>query len=336
MMRLPALTRGARGLPLILSFSRKGRRNPRITASRVERAASPLPIRIRLRMRKHRVASSPRRACRERGRGEGVAGRNIGMMKLSSIFVAVFISALALSGCGEQKSAETPPVRPVLYAEVNPQTSVILGPFAGSVEPRYKTQLGFRTFGRLIARGAEVGEVVKQGTRLAALDPALQAAAAAQRARPSWQAPRLSSPTRTGAEGPAARFARPGGYAHGDGRTGSEEPRGRGRPRGASPGHADEGQGAAFLYRDRCRYRRRDHRLGCGDRAGGCAGQNRCHHRPAGCERSGLRSSRATHRHALARVRRSRSPCSSIRRSRRKAGCASWRPRPIRRPGTGA
>jgi RND family efflux transporter MFP subunit len=65
----------------------------------------------------------------------------------------------------------------VLYTVVNPQTTLTMGPFAGSVEPRYKTQLGFRIFGRLIARDAEVGGLVKRGARLAALDPALQAAA---------------------------------------------------------------------------------------------------------------------------------------------------------------
>ncbi len=116
------------------------------------------------------------------GWGEGVFGGKSGSarirtIKLSSAFVPFMLCAAALSGCGEQKSAEAPAVRPVLYAEVNPQTSLTMGPFAGSVEPRYKTQLGFRTFGRLIARGAEVGELVKQGERLAALDPALQAAA---------------------------------------------------------------------------------------------------------------------------------------------------------------
>ncbi len=68
-------------------------------------------------------------------------------------------------------------MRPVLYVVADPQTSIAVGPFAGNVEPRYKTQLGFRTFGRIVTRGAEVGEVVKQGTRLAALDPELQAAA---------------------------------------------------------------------------------------------------------------------------------------------------------------
>ena len=85
--------------------------------------------------------------------------------------------AAALSGCGEQSTADVPPVRPVLYTVVNPQTTLTMGPFAGSVEPRYKTQLGFRIFGRLVARDAEVGELVKQGARLAALDPALQVSA---------------------------------------------------------------------------------------------------------------------------------------------------------------
>jgi RND family efflux transporter MFP subunit len=93
------------------------------------------------------------------------------------VLVAAAGAAAALSGCGEQKSEDTPPVRPVLFTEVNPQTSVVLGPFAGTIEPRYKTQLGFRTFGRIVKRGAEVGEVVKTGRLLAALDPALQAAA---------------------------------------------------------------------------------------------------------------------------------------------------------------
>ncbi len=45
-------TRIARGLPLILSFSRKGRRDPRIILRAWDRAPSPLPL-------------------RERGRGEG-------------------------------------------------------------------------------------------------------------------------------------------------------------------------------------------------------------------------------------------------------------------------
>jgi len=86
------------------------------------------------------------------------------------------LSAL-FSGCGGEKSEEAPPVRPVLYIEVNPQASLIMGPFAGSVEARHKTQLGFRVSGRLIARNAEVGESVRKGALLAALDPSLQAAA---------------------------------------------------------------------------------------------------------------------------------------------------------------
>ena len=54
------------------------------------------------------------------------------------------------------------------------QTSETLGPFAGSVSPRYSTAVGFRIFGRLIARDVETGESVMAGDRLAALDPAVQ------------------------------------------------------------------------------------------------------------------------------------------------------------------
>jgi membrane fusion protein, multidrug efflux system len=180
MMRLLITARAACGLPFILSFSRKERRHPGNTLFPVERGTSPLPLCIRGRMQSLGVASSPRRACWERGRGEGAflsAGRKVGAIKLSRVLVPVLLCAAALSGCGDPKPAEPPPVRPVLYAVADPLSSLIVGPFAGSVEPRYKTQLGFRTFGRLIARGAEMGEVVKQGTRLAVLDPALQAAA---------------------------------------------------------------------------------------------------------------------------------------------------------------
>ena len=90
--------------------------------------------------------------------------------------VAAALLAVPLTGCGEQNKEVPPPPRPVLYAEAVPQTALTIGPFAGSVEPRFRTQLGFRTFGRLVARDANVGDLVSQGTRLAALDAALQVA----------------------------------------------------------------------------------------------------------------------------------------------------------------
>jgi RND family efflux transporter MFP subunit len=43
--------------------------------------------------------------------------------------------------------------------------------FAGTVDARYESILGFRVLGRMIARDVNVGDNVKQGARLAALDP---------------------------------------------------------------------------------------------------------------------------------------------------------------------
>jgi membrane fusion protein, multidrug efflux system len=111
------------------------------------------------------------------GEGQGEGRFPLCRAQSRALLVPLLLCAAMLTGCDGRKEAETPPVRPVLYMVADPQTSLTVGPFAGSVEPRYKTQLGFRTFGRIVSRGAEVGELVKQGTRLAALDPELQAAA---------------------------------------------------------------------------------------------------------------------------------------------------------------
>ncbi|MBV8820003.1 MAG: efflux RND transporter periplasmic adaptor subunit, partial [Acidobacteriaceae bacterium] len=43
--------------------------------------------------------------------------------------------------------------------------------FAGTVDARYESILGFQVLGRIIARDVNVGDNVKQGARLAALDP---------------------------------------------------------------------------------------------------------------------------------------------------------------------
>ena len=65
-------------------------------------------------------------------------------------------------------------MRPVLSVVAREQTSETIGPFAGSIEPRYTVALGFQVFGRLVARDVNVGDVVSKGARLAALDPAVQ------------------------------------------------------------------------------------------------------------------------------------------------------------------
>jgi RND family efflux transporter MFP subunit len=85
----------------------------------------------------------------------------------------ILLALLSLGACKPEQEA-TPPVRPVLSTVAVVQTTDTLGPFVGSIQPRYKTDLGFRVFGRMVARFVEVGAVVKKGEEIAALDPATQ------------------------------------------------------------------------------------------------------------------------------------------------------------------
>jgi RND family efflux transporter MFP subunit len=82
---------------------------------------------------------------------------------------------LSLAGCKDE-AKQAPPVRPVLSVVIAPDTAQLLG-FTGTVEPRYSAGLGFRVLGRMISRDVDVGDEVKTGTQLAAIDPvALQLA----------------------------------------------------------------------------------------------------------------------------------------------------------------
>ncbi|QDD90731.1 efflux RND transporter periplasmic adaptor subunit [Pseudomonas oryzihabitans] len=76
---------------------------------------------------------------------------------------------LALSGCSDDE-APPPPVRPVATLTLKapaPQREV----FAGSIQARYESVLGFRVGGRMTRRPLDVGAAVRRGQLLAALDP---------------------------------------------------------------------------------------------------------------------------------------------------------------------
>lgn len=92
------------------------------------------------------------------------------MMRAAAAFVVLVATGLGLGGC--EKEAQEP-VRPVLTYEIVPITVDVFGPFAGMVEARYQTQLGFQTSGRIISRDVFVGDAVKAGDQLATLDPRL-------------------------------------------------------------------------------------------------------------------------------------------------------------------
>jgi RND family efflux transporter MFP subunit len=80
---------------------------------------------------------------------------------------------LALAGC-KPEAERPPPIRPVLSVTAEVRTHETLGPFAGSIQPRYSTDYSFRVFGRMVSRPVNVGSIVKQGDELAAVDPAVQ------------------------------------------------------------------------------------------------------------------------------------------------------------------
>jgi len=77
---------------------------------------------------------------------------------------------LLLAGCGED-APPPEPIRPVLSAPVVAVTQQELGRFAGNIEPRYESTLGFRVSGRIARRLVDVGNEVKAGDLLAVLDP---------------------------------------------------------------------------------------------------------------------------------------------------------------------
>ena len=81
------------------------------------------------------------------------------------------LSACVLAACKPAEEAKAPPVRPVLTVVAKQREAVVFGPFAGTVEPRYQSQLGFQIAGRMVARDVTVGDLVRKGQRLAALDP---------------------------------------------------------------------------------------------------------------------------------------------------------------------
>ena len=88
--------------------------------------------------------------------------------------LAVGLLAGLLSGCNgpgdEAHDASPATVRPVLIQVAAVTDAITFGPFAGTIEPRYQAQLGFQIPGRMVARDVTVGDVVKKGQRLAALD----------------------------------------------------------------------------------------------------------------------------------------------------------------------
>ncbi len=90
-------------------------------------------------------------------------------MMRAVVIAGIFAFSLLTAGCKQETEAQEP-VRPVLSMVIEP-TELSGTTAAGTVEPRYKTDLSFRVLGRLIARPVNVGDTVEKGEIVAAADP---------------------------------------------------------------------------------------------------------------------------------------------------------------------
>jgi len=80
------------------------------------------------------------------------------------------LAAVMLAACSK-KEPPPEPIRPVLSIKVLALDEENLGRFAGSIQARYESNVGFRVPGRIARRVVDVGAEVEKGALLATLDP---------------------------------------------------------------------------------------------------------------------------------------------------------------------
>ncbi len=85
------------------------------------------------------------------------------------IFIHSFLLLSILFTSCDHRTPRQAIIRPVLSIVAAPHRGPMDG-YSGIIEPRYHTDLSFRVLGRVVARDVNVGDTVKVGQRLAALD----------------------------------------------------------------------------------------------------------------------------------------------------------------------
>ena len=104
------------------------------------------------------------------------------MKRILLVLAPSLLGVGLLAACHGKPREEAPEPRPALTTVVHATTAEDRG-FVGTVEPRYATELAFRVGGRIIRRSVSVGDHVKRGQEIAALDArALQLSVAASSA----------------------------------------------------------------------------------------------------------------------------------------------------------
>lgn len=91
-------------------------------------------------------------------------------MNIEAMVCLGILTSLFLTSCQKQEEARVEPLRPVLSIVAAPADAPSLT-LPGTVEARIETQLAFRVLGRVIARKVSVGDLVKKGDVVAAIDP---------------------------------------------------------------------------------------------------------------------------------------------------------------------
>jgi len=92
------------------------------------------------------------------------------MNRRISWLICLPLGLLVLASCQEKEEQAAEIVRPVLSQVVMPQR-VSGVTFAGTVQPKVQTALGFRVIGLMVARDVDTGDTVTRGQTLAAIDP---------------------------------------------------------------------------------------------------------------------------------------------------------------------
>lgn len=91
-------------------------------------------------------------------------------MSIRPKIIALMMGTALISACTKQEESTVEAPRPVLSVTVRQTPATSLG-LTGTIQPTIETDLGFRILGRMIARNVNVGDVVKKGDVVAAIDP---------------------------------------------------------------------------------------------------------------------------------------------------------------------
>jgi RND family efflux transporter MFP subunit len=84
----------------------------------------------------------------------------------------IFIVALLIAGCTEERNDAPPPPRAVRVIEVAPQEAPLASAEGtGRIEARNTASVGFLVAGRLVERSVDTGSTVKAGDLIARIDP---------------------------------------------------------------------------------------------------------------------------------------------------------------------